>query len=241
MRHALPIALLILVTIPLLTALALPREGEEVPYFNVLTYEGDRISPERLKGKSFMLVFAAEWCPHCRKELPALSKAWKDAGLDREDVMCIVMIVSSQQDKAIKFYKSVEPPSNWRLVPDANYIAEKYGVSAVPTMIVVDQEGKVARIFRGEVPPQQITNLVGELIGATPKQGNYTSTSSSVTRTQVSSAASGKNNDTGLKLGHIILIGLGVALVVIFGVWYYRTLKKFETSKKGKKKSKGKR
>ncbi|MDK2372977.1 MAG: TlpA disulfide reductase family protein [Candidatus Korarchaeota archaeon] len=241
MRHALPIVLLILVMIPLLTALALPREGEEAPYFNVSTYEGDRVSPERLKGKVFVLVFAAEWCPHCREELPALSRAWKDAGLDREGAMCVVMIVSSSQDKAIKFYESVEPPSNWRLVPDANYIAEKYGVSAVPTMIVVDQEGKVAKTFRGAVPPQQITNLVADLIGVTPQQGNYTSPSPSATQTHVSTTPSEENNGQGLKPGHIILIGLGVALVVIFGIWYYRTLKKFETSKKGKKKGKSKK
>ncbi len=241
MRNVLPIALLILLTIPLLTTLALPQEGEEAPYFNVSTYEGDRVSTERLKGKVFVLVFAAEWCPHCREELPALSKAWKDAGLGREGVMCVVMIVSSSQDKAIKFYKSVEPPSNWRLVPDANYIAEKYGVSAVPMMIVIDQDGKVVKIFRGAVPPQQITNLVSDLIGVTPQQGNYTSPSPSVTQTQTGSTPSEENNGPSLKLGHIILIGLGVALVVIFGVWYYRTLKKFETLKKGKKKSKSKK
>ncbi|GEM_PF-1085162 len=241
MRQIPFIVLLLLMIIPTLTALALPQEGTEAPYFNVSTYEGDRVSTEKLKGKVFVLVFAAEWCPHCRRELPALSKAWKDAGLDGEDAMCIVMMVSSPQDKAIGFYKSVEPPSNWRLVPDADYVAEKYGVRAVPTMIVVDQNGKVAKIFRGEVPPNQITDLVSDLIGITPK-GNYTSPTSTATQTQASTATSGENKSSGLKLGHIILIGLGVALVAVFGFWYYRTLKKFEVSKKGKKgKNKGKK
>ncbi len=236
MRYALLTALLSLLTVSLLVVSALPQKGEEAPYFNVSTYEGDRISTERLKGKVFVLVFAAEWCPHCRQELPALSLTWKDAGLERDDVMCVVMMVSSQQDKAIKFYKSVEPPSNWRLVPDANFIAEKYGIQAVPTMIVVDQEGKVVEIFRGAVPPKQITGLVDDLLGVSP-QGNYTSPSSSPTQVQTSTQ-SPETSESGLKLGHIILIGLGIALVVIFGLWYYRTLKKFEVSKKKKKKGK---
>ncbi len=243
MMRALPIALLILLAFPLLSALALPKEGEEVPYFNISTYEGDRVSTERLRGKVYVMVFAAEWCPHCREELPALSKAWKDADLVRDDVKCIVMMVSSSQDKAVRFYKSIEPPSNWRLVPDANYVAEKYGVRAVPTMIVVDKEGKVAKIFRGAVPPQQVTDTVGELLGiASQPSGNYTSpaTEPSSTGTGEGGAPGGGSSGPGLKLGHVILIGLGVALVVVFGVWYYRILKKFETKKK-KKKSKGKR
>ncbi len=243
MMRTLTIALLILLTLPLLFALALPQEGEEAPYFNVSTYEGDRVSTEGLKGKVLVLVFAAEWCPHCREELPALSKAWKDADLARDDAMCIVMMVSSPQDKAIKFYQSIEPPSNWRLVPDANYVAEKYGVRAVPTMVVIDQEGKVAKIFRGAVPPQEITDAVSELLGVAPQpQGNYTSPSPGPgsTETGESGAPGEGSNGPGLKLGHIILIGLGVALVVVFGAWYYRTLKKFETTKK-KRKSKGKR
>ncbi len=243
MMRTLPIALLILLTFPLLFAFALPQEGEEAPYFNVPTYEGDRVSTEKLKGKVYVLVFAAEWCPHCREELPALSKAWKDASLERDDVMCIVMMVSSPQDKAIKFYESLDPPSNWRLVPDANYIAEKYGVRAVPTMLVIDQEGKVASIVRGAVPPQQITDVVSELLGATPQpQGNYTSpaTEPGSTGKTGSTTPSGEAGGSGLKLGHMILIGLGVALVVVFGAWYYKTLKKFETTKK-KKKSKGKK
>ncbi len=223
MRYAL-LVLMVLLAVPVIHTHAIPKEGEKAPYFNISTYEGDRVSTERLKGKAYLLVFAAEWCPHCRRELPGLSQAWREAGLVRNDTMCIVIMVSSSRDRAVRFYKSVNPPPNWRLVPDGNYIAEKYGVQAVPTMIIVDKGGKVVRTFRGEVPPRQVTDVMDGLLGITP-QGNYTSQSPTPTGTQAEARG------PGLKLGHIILIGLGAALVAIFGFWYYRTLKKFERSK----------
>lgn len=233
MRYA--VLLLILLILPLIQVHALPKVGEKAPYFNVPTYEGDRVSTERLKGKVAVIAFAAEWCPHCRKELPLLSEAWKENGLVRNDTIFVVMMVSSEKEKAIGFYKSLNPPSNWRLVLDANSVADKYDIVGVPTAIVLDKEGKIVKILVGERPPQDIIDPVRELLGLIPK-GNYTSPSPTV---PAQTSVQTPENTNGLKLGHILLIGLGIALLIIFGVWYYRTLKKSETPKKKRKEKRG--
>lgn len=219
--------LVLILLLPLIQIQALPKKGEEAPYFNVSTYEGDRVSTERLKGKVAVVVFAAEWCPHCRNELTSLSEAWKGNGLVREDSMLVVMMVSSNEGNAIRFYKSLNPPPNWRLVLDANSVAKKYEIVGVPTAIILDREGRVIDALVGERPTQDIIGPVSELLGSTPK-GNYTSPTSSM----ISAQPSTQTQAGGLRLGHILLIGLGVSLVVLFGAWYYRTLRKFDTYRK---------
>ncbi len=237
--------LLLLILLPLNAVLALPKKGTKAPNFLVPTYGGGSISLSRLKGKVVVLMFAAEWCPHCRREIPALSSAWKEMGLEVNDVMGIVMAVSSQEDKAISFFKSANPPSNWKLVTDANYVAEKYGVSGVPTIIVIDKNGTVADIKIGEVPPDTILKTVALLAGISPPEVSSTQThaqtKSATTHTSSSpqlatTKESGENK--GVSLGVIILITLAVVVLIIFGLWYFRTLKAHETKKLKKKKHK---
>lgn len=221
---------------------ALPKEGERAPNFMVPTYDNESISIMRLEGKVIMLIFAAEWCPHCGEEVPAISKAWKEAGLTRSDVIGVLMMVASKRDKAIKFYERANPPDNWKLVLDANTVAEKYGVSGVPTTIIIDKNGTVADIFVGAVPPEKIIGKITELlgIGAGPA-GNYTTskqvTCNTETEIETKTQTTPKGEES-LSLGAIILIALGVVIIVAFGLWYYRTMKKLKVRKKSKSKKK---
>ncbi len=237
--------LLLLILLPLNIALALPKKGTKAPDFLVQTYEGGSISISRLKGKVVVLMFAAEWCPHCRREIPALSSTWKEMGLEVEDIVGVVMVVSSQESKAISFFKAADPPSNWKLVTDANYVAEKYGVSGVPTIIVLDKNGTIADVEVGGVPPDTVLRTVALLAGISPQEVSNTQTGSSVTYTYASSQSTTTRErieNKGISLGVAILITLAVAVLVIFGLWYFRTLKVHETkkSKKKKKYKKGK-
>ncbi len=235
--------LLLLILLPLNIAFALPKKGTEAPNFLAPTYGGGSISLYKLKGKIVVLMFAAEWCPHCRREIPTLSSAWKEMGLEVKDVIGIVMIVSSQEDKAIRFFKATNPPSNWELVTDANYIAEKYGVSGVPTVIVLDKNSAVADVKVGEVPPGTILRTVALLAGISPPEVNNTQTQTQTKSTVTYASTPSQSTTTkerseskGMSMGVMMLIALAVIVLLIFGLWYFKTLKAHETKKLKKKK-----
>ncbi len=238
--------LLLFILLPLNAALALPKKGTEAPNFLVPTYGGGSASLSRLKGKVVVLMFAAEWCPHCRREIPALSSAWKDMGLETDDVIGIVMMVSSHEDKAVNFFKVANPPSNWKLVTDANYVAEKYGVSGVPTTIIIDKNGTVADVQVGEVPPSSVLRTVALLAGISPPKVNNTQTKLTSTYTASSASASApetstskeQSNKVRVSLGVVILIVLAIVVLLVFGLWYFKTLKEHEAKKAKKKKHK---
>jgi len=241
--RAISMILLLVLTLSMANVLALPKKGEKAPNFMVPTYEGETISLSRLEGKIVVLMFAAEWCPHCGEEIPAIASTWKEMGLEVDNVIGVLMMVSSNKNKAVNFFKRANPPSNWKLVVDANTVAEKYGVTGVPTTIVLDKDGTVAEEVVGAAPPTKILSVVAKLAGIEAQpQGNYTQPSttpqSTNTLTQTSSTPP---EEGGLSLGAMILIALAVALLVGFGLWYYKTMRKFKSTKKKKKNRKKKK
>ncbi len=240
--RAISMILLLVLTLSMANVLALPKKGEKAPNFMVPTYEGETISLSRLEGKVVVLMFAAEWCPHCGEEIPAIASTWKEMGLEVDNVVGVLMMVSSNKNKAVNFFKRANPPSNWKLVVDANTVAEKYGVTGVPTTIVLDKDGTVVEEVVGAAPPTKILSVVAKLAGVeTQPQGNYTQPSTTLQSTNApptQTSSTPPKEKQGLSLGAMILIALAVALLVGFGLWYYKTMKRFESTKKKKKSKK---
>jgi len=197
--------LIIMLLIPSLVASALPKVGSEAPVMRAVTYDGKAVSKTSLQGKIVVLIFAAEWCPHCREELPALSKAWREYGLELSDVVGIVMMVSSGESKAIEFFKSADPPSNWKLVLEGEDTAYSFGVAGVPTTIVIDRNWTVAGVFVGAESPDKVLEPVIKLVGA-GSQGNYTPVTSPNTPSTTPKAEGDQT---------ILIVILALALIVM--------------------------
>ena len=179
MRRPLVAIALLLIASQIVISTALPKVGSEAPVIRAVTYDGKAVSTTSLKGKVVAVIFVAEWCPHCRKELPALSEAWKKQGLEVEDVVGIVMMVSSGESSALEFFKSVDPPSNWKLVLLGDETAEDFGVAGVPTTVIIDKNWTVAAVFVGETPPEEVLEPIIKLSSAGKPSGNYTKPNSS--------------------------------------------------------------
>ena len=71
------------------------EKGAKIPNFELKDF--NRVSTKSRKifnnGKPTLLVFAAEWCPHCRTELPEVQKFY-DANKDKVNV--VVVFTNSQ-------------------------------------------------------------------------------------------------------------------------------------------------
>ncbi|MEM1983743.1 MAG: TlpA disulfide reductase family protein [Candidatus Korarchaeum sp.] len=199
-----PVALLVFaLMLPILSISALPKVGSEAPAVRAVSYDGKALSTTSLRGKVVVLMFVAEWCPHCREELPALSTAWREYELEREGIIGIVMMVSSGESRALEFFNSVNPPSNWKLVLAGEDTARDFGVSGVPTTVVIDGNWTVAGVFVGAQPPDKVLEPVVRL------SGQLTST------TQIS-----QTEESSLNSGLPIAVAL-VTVLVLSGLYYY--------------------
>ncbi|MBU1108239.1 MAG: TlpA family protein disulfide reductase [Candidatus Riflebacteria bacterium] len=120
-------------------------EGHTFPAFpdGKKTIDGKDLNLERFKGKVLLVDFWATWCPPCVAEVGSLVSAYnkyKDKGFE------IVGISFDKEREAFdKFAK--ENKMDWVHYYDGKYweneVGPTYGIQSIPTMYLLDREGKV--------------------------------------------------------------------------------------------------
>lgn len=56
------------------------ENGSKIPSFQLRDFNGKYTNSKKIfnNGKPTLLIFAAEWCPHCRSELPDVQKFYEE-------------------------------------------------------------------------------------------------------------------------------------------------------------------
>jgi thiol-disulfide isomerase/thioredoxin len=147
------------------TAIGLPA-----PVVSGKGFTGTEITTDGA-GTPTLLVFLAHWCPHCQREVPLLVEWEKDGktptGVD-------VIAVATGTDPANPNYPPSEWlareefPALWPVIADSadKKAANAFGLSGYPFFVLVDAQGKVFMRLSGEVPMDQLTEIINQMIGA---------------------------------------------------------------------------
>jgi cytochrome c biogenesis protein CcmG/thiol:disulfide interchange protein DsbE len=99
-----------------------------------------------LRGRPVFVNFWASWCVPCRKEAPVLARF--DSALGGRAKLVGVAYQDSERD-ARAFVRKY----GWRFpnLRDANgELARSYRLAGLPTTVVIDREGRVAKQLAGE-------------------------------------------------------------------------------------------
>jgi thiol-disulfide isomerase/thioredoxin len=113
------------------------------PDFTLNTLDGQEMTLSKLKGKVVLLDFWATWCPPCREAIPHLinlQKTYQEKGIE---------VIGMNMDKGDvetirRFVKSMDIPYPITVTPEE--VSRSYGVTALPTTILIDKEGKIIGI-----------------------------------------------------------------------------------------------
>jgi len=132
-------------------AQAAPAETKGIsalPAFKLTTLDGKTVTREDLAGKVVLVEIWATWCPPCRGTLGWLGELQKRHG-DRLAVVAIA--VESQEADVRKLVNELGAPLLWTMgTPDL--VRSLGDVSAVPTLLVFDRDGRAAGAFYGAPP-----------------------------------------------------------------------------------------
>lgn len=118
--------------------------GQAAPDFNLeLTYggqPGDRIRLSNLQGHVVVLDFWASWCQPCKEQMAILKQLSQE--LSGQDVYVLGIATSDTLADAREFIEAHDA-SYPMAFDDGNAIAQAYGVTALPTIVVIDRSGRV--------------------------------------------------------------------------------------------------
>jgi len=155
--------------------LTLPHCGKEkkeptlslAPNFTLQTLDGQEITLSKLKGKVILLDFWATWCAPCRESIPHLIQLYKTYQKDGLEVIGM-NLDRGDMDIVRHFVKSMDIP--YPIVITSQDVERSYGVTGLPTTILIDREGKIREKivgFSSEIT-KQMTAVVVDLISEKP-------------------------------------------------------------------------
>ena len=134
-----------------------PEVGDDAPRFTAPLLGGGDFDLGPLIGKNAILLdFWSIYCVSCLQEMPKLVEIhnrYKDAGLET----VAVDLDSFGTKRVIRFVKGLDYKIPYTIVVDKRrQVAAKYGVSVLPTTIVIDKSGKVIYYHVGYAPGDEI-------------------------------------------------------------------------------------
>lgn len=127
-----------------LYATTLVKSGSDAPVFKMKTPEGKNLSLSNFKGKYVVLDFWASWCPDCRKDMPNVLRMYNKFHKQGVEFIGISMDTDKEAwKKAIAKYGIQYPQVSELVKFHDTKIAAQYGVKWIPSMVLVDPNGKV--------------------------------------------------------------------------------------------------
>ena len=149
-----------------------PLSGRKAPDFTLKSLQGSEVSLADFKGQVVLIDFFATWCPPCRAAMPMLgeleakygNKGLKVISIDREETQGLVDDFAKEMQ-----YKALV------LLDEDGSVAEQYKVKGLPTLVIIDQRGKVSSYQMGFAPyaMDELEGKICKLLGIkfTPRYG----------------------------------------------------------------------
>lgn len=130
-----------------IAVLEIVAPGKAAPLFTARTAEGKTFALERLRGKYVLLDFWGSWCGPCLSGFPQMKARHRS----HKDRLTIVGIACRDNKAAwLKAIQEQELPWTQLLDSPEAALANQYGVSAYPTKILIDPQGTLLYITKGE-------------------------------------------------------------------------------------------
>ncbi len=123
------------------------RTGKAAPEIETQRLNGDKVKLSELRGKVVVLDFWATWCPPCRAMIPHERELV--TRFQHKPFVFISIDIDGNKEALTKFLATTPMPWAHWLNDGRGGISREWGVSAVPTLFVIDAKGVVRKKIVG--------------------------------------------------------------------------------------------
>lgn len=123
-------------------------ESSIAPNFILPTIDNKQFILVEHLGKTLILDFWGAWCHWCIKGVPKMIDYYKKY---KEKIEVIGIDCSDKEDdwkNAVEKYK--KPWIHVRQSINTEQVSDKYGIRSFPTKVIINPDGTINKVFRGE-------------------------------------------------------------------------------------------
>ena len=137
--------------------------GSEPVAFNVTSIDGKKLSPSDYKGKVLLIDFWATWCGPCVMEMPNVKSVYSRYHAKGFEIVGISLDKSRDKLDAYILQQQIEWPQYFDGKWWSNDVAVKYGITSIPTTVLIDRKGKIRyKTLRGKQLEKAVQELLAE-------------------------------------------------------------------------------
>lgn len=155
----------LLVALPALGANAAVTVSTGAPDFTLPSLGGENVRLQEQRGRVVMINFWASWCGPCREEMPHLSRLYEKYRASGFTVLAINIDEDPHKAARLAQQLGMRFPV---LLDTGKQVSRTYDLSAMPSTVLVDRDGRVRHVHRGyrdgyaETYDRQIRDLLRE-------------------------------------------------------------------------------
>jgi cytochrome c biogenesis protein CcmG, thiol:disulfide interchange protein DsbE len=121
--------------------------AQQAPDFRLVSVNGDTVALSSLQGKIVVIDFWAMWCQACKEAFGNLNTIQKDMAA-RNIVVVGINLENANPQKVAAFTKKASIEYTVLLDPKTT-TAKLFSVKGVPSLVIIDQDQKIVKMFRG--------------------------------------------------------------------------------------------
>jgi peroxiredoxin len=124
--------------------------------------DGSQVDIASLRGKVVLVDFWATWCHPCMEEAPTVVTAYNTMHAKGFEVVGISLDQDRNQMESVTRERGMVWPQYFDGKGWSNDIARRYGIHAIPTMWLIDKNGKLVDTNGRENLQDKVAKLLAE-------------------------------------------------------------------------------
>jgi len=139
--------------------------NDAAPDFTLKSLEGTNLRLEEYRGQVVLINFWASWCGPCREEMPHLARLYEKYRASGFTVLAVNIDEDPAKAARLAQQLGMRFPV---LLDTGKQVSRTYDLSAMPSTVLVDRDGRVRHVHRGyrdgyaETYDRQIRDLLRE-------------------------------------------------------------------------------